>query len=60
MAELSIHRVQKVTVTKEFFPTDIPSRDSFWVVKIHIHGDYGHDEVTLYVTQEEEPEINME
>jgi len=60
MAELSIHRVNKVTVSKEFFPTHDPNRDDFWVVRIHIHSDSGYEEVTLYVTQEEEPEINME
>ena len=58
MAELSIHRVNMVTVSKEFFPQSTPDRDPFWVVKIHIHSDYGHDEVTLYFVQEEEPEIN--
>ena len=58
MAELSIHRVRTVTVSKEFFPQDDPIRDAFWVVKIYITGDYGHDEVTLYFAQEEEPEIN--
>ena len=57
MAELSIHRVHEVKVSKEFFPQSSSFREAFWVVKIHIHSDYGHDEVTLYFPQEEEPEI---
>ncbi len=60
MTNLSIHRVNKIKVSKEFFHTYDPNRDDFWVVRIHIHSDFGHDEVTLYITQDEEPEINME
>ena len=60
MAELSIHRVHEVKVSKEFFPQSSSFREAFWVMKILIQSDYGHDEVTLYFPQEEEPEINME
>ena len=60
MAELSIHRVRTVTVSKEFFPKSSSFREAFWVMKILIHSDSDHDEVTLYINQKEEPEINME
>ena len=60
MAELSIHRVNMVTVSKEFFPKSSPVREAFWVMKIHIYSESGYDEVTLYFAQEEEPEINTE
>ena len=60
MAELSIHRVRTVTVSKEYFPQSSSFREAFWVMKILIHSDSNYDEVTLYINQKEEPEINME